>query len=81
MAIVRFQHPRMALGMEAYAALLRLEMAANLPAGAGRLGRWQPDLEMLTLDRGTPTAEDGDVNPAAALLRLQRCPASCARCP
>ena len=41
------------------------------PAPAG-LGRWQPDLEMLTLDAGTLSAEDGDINPAAALLRLQR---------
>ena len=104
--VVEFQsapHPRMALRMEAYTALLRLEMAADLPAGAGLppalpvlvytgdrpwrppgvrrltapapagLMRWQPDLEMLTLDAGTLTAEDGDVNPAAALLRLQRC--------
>ena len=104
--VVEFQsapHPRMALRMEAYAALLRLEMAADLPAGAGLpptlpvlvytgdrpwrppgvraltapapagLMRWQPDLEMLTLDAGTLTAEDGDANPAAALLRLQRC--------
>ena len=104
--VVEFQsapHPRMALRMEAYAALLRLEMAVDLPAGAGLpptlpllvytgdrpwrppgvrrltapapagLMRWQPDLEMLTLDAGTLTAEDGDANPAAALLRLQRC--------
>ena len=104
--MIEFQsapHPRMALRMEAYAALLRLEMAADLPAGAGLpptlpllvytgdrpwrppgvraltapapagLMRWQPDLEMLTLDAGTLTAEDGDANPAAALLRLQRC--------
>ncbi len=104
--VIEFQsapHPRMALRMEAYVALLRLEMAADLPADAGPppvlpvlvytgdrlwrppgvraltapapagLGRWQPDLEMLTLDAGTLTAEDGDVNPAAALLRLQRC--------
>ncbi len=104
--VVEFQsapHPRMALRMEAYAAQLRLEMAADLPADAGLppalpvlvytgdcpwrppgvrrltapapagLRRWQPDLEMLTLDAGTLTAEDGDVNPAAALLRLQRC--------
>ena len=28
---------------------------------------------MLTLDAGTLNAEHGDVNPAAALLRLQRC--------
>ena len=71
--VVEFQsapHVRMALRMEAYAALLRLEMAADLPAG---LMRWQPDLEMLTLDAGTLGAEDGDVNPAAALLRPQRC--------
>ena len=45
-------------------------LTAPVPAG---LMRWQPDLEMLTLDAGTLSAEDGDVNPAAALLRLQRC--------
>ena len=28
---------------------------------------------MLTLDAATPSAEDGEVNPAAALLHLQRC--------
>ena len=28
---------------------------------------------MLTLDAGTLGAEDGEVNPATALLRLQRC--------
>ena len=104
--VLEFQsapHPRMALRMDAYVALLRLEMAADLPAGAclppalpvlvytgdrpwrppgvrrltapapAGLRRWQPDLEMLTLDAGTLSAEDGDVNPAAALLRLQRC--------
>ncbi len=104
--VLEFQsapHPRMVLRMDAYVALLRLEMAADLPAGAGLppvlpvlvytgdrpwrppgvreltapapagLRRWQPDLEMLTLDAGTLTAEDGEVNPAAALLRLQRC--------
>ena len=35
--------------------------------------RWQPDLEMLPLDATTLSAEDGEVNPMAALLRLQRC--------
>ena len=43
---------------------------APLPAG---LRRWQPDLEMLTLDTAALSADDGDTNPAAALLRLQRC--------
>ena len=42
------------------------------PAPAG-LRRWQPDLEMVPLDAGALSAEDGDTNPAAALLRLQRC--------
>ena len=46
------------------------QLAAPTPAG---LRRWQPDLEMLTLDAATLRAEDGDTNPAAALLRLQRC--------
>ena len=93
----------MALRMEAYVALQRQEMAAELPATAGLppvlpvlvytgarpwqppslrqmtaptppgLRRWQPDLEMLTLDAATLRAEDGDINPVAALLRLQRC--------
>ena len=104
--VVEFQstpHPRMALRMDAYVALLRLEMAAGLPADAGLppalpvlvytgdrpwrppglrqltapapagLQRWQPDLELLPLDAGALSAEDGEVNPAAALLRLQRC--------
>ena len=35
--------------------------------------RWQPDLELLPLDATTLSAEDGEVNPVAALLRLQRC--------
>ena len=42
------------------------------PTSAG-LRRWQPDLEMLTLDAAKLNAEDGGINPAAALLRLQRC--------
>ena len=46
------------------------QLTAPAPAG---LRRWQPELEMLTLDAATPSAEDGEVNPAAALLRLQRC--------
>ena len=46
------------------------QLTAAAPAG---LRRWQPELEMLTLDAATPSAEDGEVNPAAALLRLQRC--------
>ena len=104
--LVEFQsapHPRMALRMESYVALLRQEMADALPASAGlppvlpvlvytgdrpwrpssvrqlaartppALRRWQPDLEMLPLDATTLSAEDGDVNPVAALLRLQRC--------
>ena len=55
-------------------------MAAAQPAaadraGAARLRRWQPELEMLQLelDAGRPSAEDGEVNPVAALLRLQGC--------
>ena len=104
--VVEFQaapHPRMALRMETYVALLRQEMADALPAAAGLppvlpvlvytgdrpwrppsvrqlaaptpagLRRWQPDLEMLPLDATTLSAEDGEVNPVAALLRLQRC--------
>ena len=103
--VIEFQaapHPRMALRMEAYAALLRLEMADALPdavrlppvlpllvytgdrpwsmpalrqltAPARGLQRWQPELEMLPLDATTLSAEDGGVNPVAALLRLQRC--------
>ena len=46
------------------------ELTAPTPAG---LRRWQPDLRMLTLDAAALSAEDGDVNPVAALLRLQRC--------
>ena len=104
--VVEFQaapHPRMALRMEAYVALLRQEMADALPDAVGlplvlpvlvytgdrpwrppsvrqlaapapkALRRWQPDLEMLPLDATTLSAEDGEVNPMAALLRLQRC--------
>ena len=93
----------MALRMDAYVALLRQEMVADLPAAVGLppvlpvliytgdrpwrppsmrqltapapagLRRWQPDLEMLPLDAATLSAEDGEVNPTAALLRLQRC--------
>ena len=101
--VVEFQsapHPRMALRMEAYVALLRLEMADDLPDAAGLLPvlvytgdrpwqppslqelaaptpavlrPWQPDLTMLPLDATALSAEDGKVNPTAALLRLQRC--------
>ena len=104
--VVEFQatpHPRMALRMDAYVALLRQEMAEKLPTAAGLppvlpvlvytgdrpwrppalrqlampvpagLRRWQPDLEMLPLDAATLTAEDAEINPMAALLRLQRC--------
>ena len=46
------------------------QLTAPTPAG---LRRWQPELEMLTLDATKLSAEDGEVNPAAALLRLQRC--------
>ena len=46
------------------------QLAAPTPAG---LRRWQPDLEMLPLDAATLSAEDGEVNPVAALLRLQHC--------
>ena len=46
------------------------ELTAPAPAG---LRRWQPDLEMLPVDAATLSAEDGEVNPVAALLRLQRC--------
>ena len=93
----------MALRMDAYVALLRQEMAKELPASAGLppvlpvvvyigdrpwrppglrqltapapagLRRLQPDLEMLPLDAATLDAEDGEANPVAALLRLQRC--------
>ena len=104
--VVEFQsapHPRMALRMEAYVALLRLEMADALPVTAGLppvlpvliytgdrpwqppslqelaaptpavLRPWQPNLTMLPLDATALSAEDGKVNPMAALLRLQRC--------
>ena len=104
--VIEFQaapHPRMALRMEAYVALLRQEMADALPDAVGLppvlpvlvytgdrpwrppsvrqlaarthvgLRRWQPDLELLPLDATTLSAEDGEVNPVAALLRLQRC--------
>ena len=106
LVVVEFQsapHSRMALRMEAYAALLRQDMADQLPAAAGLppvlpvlvytgdrrwrpaglrqlaapvpagLRRWQPELEMLPVDAAALSAEDGRVNPAAALLRLQRC--------
>ena len=106
LVVVEFQatpHPRMALRMDAYVALLRQEMADKLPTAAGLppvlpvlvytgdrpwrppglrqlamsvpagLRRWQPDLEMLPLDAATLTAEDAEINPMAALLRLQRC--------
>ena len=46
------------------------QLSAPVPAG---LRRWQPDLEMLVLDAAALSADDGDINPAAALLRLQRC--------
>ena len=104
--VIEFQsapHVHMALRMDAYVALLRQEMVADMPAAAGlppvlpvlvytgdrpwrppRMGqltapvpaglrRWQPELEMLPLDAATLSAEDGEVNPVAALLRLQRC--------
>ena len=104
--VVEFQsapHPRMALRMEAYVALLRQGMADALPDAAGLppvlpvlvytgdrpwqppslqqlaaptpavLRPWQPDLTMLPLDATKLSAEDGEVNPMAALLRLQRC--------
>ena len=104
--VVEFQsapHRRMALRMESYVALLREEMAAELPSAEGPppvlpvlvytghrpwrppgvrqpsapvpagLRRWQPDLEMPVLDAAALSADDGDINPAAALLRLQRC--------
>lgn len=94
---------RMALRMESYVALLREEMADELPTvdslppvlpvlvytsdrkwqpaslreltapTSEGLRRWQPDLEMLVLDATALTAEDGRVNPTAALLRMQRC--------
>ena len=41
------------------------QLTAPVPAG---LRRWQPDLEMLLLDAATLTAEDAEINPAAALL-------------
>ena len=46
------------------------QLTARTPAG---LQRWQPELEMLALDAAKLSAEDGDINPVAALLRLQRC--------
>ena len=46
------------------------QLSAPVPAG---LRRWQPDLEMLVLDAAALSADDGHINPAAALLRLQRC--------
>ena len=46
------------------------QLTAPAPAG---LRRWQPDLEMLPLDAATLTAQDAEINPMAALLRLQRC--------
>lgn len=46
------------------------ELTAPSPAG---LWRWQPDLELLLLDAAALTSEDGESNPAAGLLRLQRC--------
>ena len=106
LVVVEFQsapHGRMALRMEAYVALLRQEMAAELrdaedlppvlpvlvytgdrpwqPSGVLRqtapvsaaLRRWQPDLELLVVDATALSADDGAVNPTAALLRLQRC--------
>jgi len=106
LVVVEFQsapHARMALRMETYVALLRQDMADELPAAAGLppvlpvlvytgdrrwrpaglrqltapvpagLRRWQPELEMLPVDAAALSAEDGRVNPAAALLRLQRC--------
>ena len=45
----------------------------QLTAPAGGLQRWQPDLEMRPLDATTLSADGGNVNPAATLLRLQRC--------
>ena len=106
LVVAEFQsspHGRMALRMEAYVALLRQEMAAELrdaddlppvlpvlvytgdrpwqPSGVLRqtapvsaaLRRWQPDLELLVVDATALSADDGAINPAAALLRLQRC--------
>ena len=46
------------------------QLSAPVPAG---LRRWQPNLEMLVLDAAVLSADDGNTNPAAALLRLQRC--------
>ena len=46
------------------------QLTSPTPAG---LQRWQPELEMLALDAAKLNAEDGDINPVAALLRLQRC--------
>ena len=46
------------------------QLSAPVPPG---LRRWQPDLDMLVLDAATLSADDGNINPAAALLRLQRC--------
>ena len=106
LVVVEFQsspHGRMALRMEAYVALLRQEMAAELrdadalppvlpvlvytgdrpwhpssvlgqtaPVSAA-LRRWQPDLALLVVDAAALSADDAAINPAAALLRLQRC--------
>ena len=46
------------------------QLTAPAPAG---LRRWQPDLAPLMLDAAALSADDGRINPAAALLRLQRC--------
>ena len=46
------------------------QLTAQAPPG---LRRWQPGLKMLPLDATTLRAEDGEVNPVAALLRLLRC--------
>ena len=45
------------------------QLTAPAPAG---LRRWQPDLVPLMLDAAALSADDGRINPAAA-LRLQRC--------
>ena len=46
------------------------QLTSPTPTG---LRRWQPELKMLALDASALNAEDGDINPVAALLRLQRC--------